>query len=95
MGKRGPLADNAVLRGLKQRLLDDEANAREEQIRQLKKDDEAAANAQGEADRDQASQEREVLERDMATNRPNKYIGGRGGARPRPQYLPHRDDLNK
>jgi hypothetical protein len=30
----------------------------------------------------------------MRSNRPNKYIGGRGGARPRVPYAQHRRDLD-
>jgi hypothetical protein len=83
-----------LFRELKQRLLDTEADAREERIRQLEEDDEDAAYAQKEMDDDKAVLEHETLDRLIRVNRPNKFIGGRGGGRLRPKYFPDRNDLN-
>lgn len=94
MAKRGPLADNAALSRLKQRLLDDEADAREARIRELEVDDAKAASEQHQVAADQAASELEQIEYWMRSSRPNKYIGGRGGARPRLPYPQHRRNLD-
>jgi hypothetical protein len=94
MAKRGPLANNRALTQLKQRLLDDEADAREARMHELELDDAKAACEQRQVTADQEASEFEQIEYWMRTSRPNKYIGGRGGARPRLPYPQHRRDLD-